>query len=57
MRFQVVKPWYGESGTLWYIVDTAEPESEQPAVVLSERSKEAAEETARCLNMAGVVIY
>jgi hypothetical protein len=30
-----VTTWHGEIGTVFYVVDTAAPEEEQPAVVLS----------------------
>ena len=42
MRY-IITLWHGESITLHYIVDTFAPESEQPAVVESFRSRDIAE--------------
>ena len=57
MRYKMVT-WHGEGSTVYYIVDTAAPAEDQPAVVCSYRDKAEAEEAQRCFSYyAGVVIY
>ncbi len=55
MRFKVVV-WHGEHRTLFYVVDTAAHQDDQPAVVVTYHSRREADEAARCFNGAGAVI-
>ena len=48
-RFRVVT-WHGEGRSVWYVVDTAAPASEQPAVIVSYTDRSAAELHAARLN-------
>ena len=52
MRYVVIT-WHGEHRSLFYVVDTQAPEEEQPAVVASFESRDAAER--HCAELAARV--
>lgn len=50
MRYKVTA-WHGESGSIFYVVDSQAPEQDQPAILFSYRNRHTAAGHAAALNI------